>query len=1098
MNEKKFCFISCVNNKDYYEECLYYINKINVPEDYEIEVLSIEDSKSMASGYNEAMNVSDAKYKIYLHQDTFIINENFLYDILYIFENNSDIGMIGVVGSQTIPQSGSWKHVEHKYGEVYENVNGTLKQIKYRNIKSRYEDVKIIDGFIMITQYDLSWRDDIFDGYYFYDASQSMEFLKGGYRIVIPHQDKPWVIHDCDILNKLEYDKYRKKFLLKYNNTIDNINKYLVNSECKKHNLDNSVLQKYYYDFDKEVFVSKKYKYLQYLDGSEQYIYNVFKSQDKISSYPTELSKYIKDWGSEYHLTHVRTNLLHSIEEVMLKRRKALELGAGMGASTNWLAEKFDVVHCIEGNIDRAKALRERNKCNDNVSIFVDDLNATSFPDENYDLITLLGVMEYLPFYSEEKPEKVCKKIMSKINKNLSDEGIFVLAIENKLGAKYFAGCQEDHNSKIFSGINGYPEKSPITFSKKELSNMLNECGFNNIQFYFPFPDYKLPTTVIRECADIQNYEIGAIVRGNSRVYAGNREYLMMEPLMLESLNKAGILFDMCNSFLIVCSKNSKLNLNTNYQIRKYWNSLFVKERLHHYSDFIKYDDEYYVKKCFLKNNMDKRQDDNDILQMILKDSKMTKGKNVILEIYKSLLINDNYDKFYKYCKRLKKELIDNFSINKSDEEGYELVSGEAFDFVFNNLIEDIDGKWVFIDKKWEANTDFSEDFIMYRAIKNIFFEMHPYIKYFSFNDFAMKFLTKLYNGFDAKRLNKLYKVEATTMTSLYSCSFTVNNLVDNIFSKSIEIKNTVLNQLISEKKVKDVKKLYTPTQICKYNGIYFIVDCWHNRILYTFNWTDNLQEWQIAIKGLAHPHSIAYDGEVFLTEDTERNRLVSFKINNVNRKVEDIEVINIDYMNGRPHYSYYIEELGVFMVWLSMKQTVLFLKRNENGFDVILKQKLVNEDIYIRSCKWIDNKLYVVSGSNYILSYQFNGEKFVLINKYNVLDEIGGMNDMEKIGDYYYLTIYTNKDCKIMPKLIRVKYLEELSSNYEDLSKEVCIKGVPYYINKFNNKIYIPEIDTYSRIVEYSYDNNKIVPIKQLFDYGMPSRQDIENKNKF
>ena len=78
MNEKKICFISAVNNEIEYEECLFYINNINIPEGYEIETIAIRNSKSLTSAYNEAMKQSDAKYKVYLHQDVFIINKNFI------------------------------------------------------------------------------------------------------------------------------------------------------------------------------------------------------------------------------------------------------------------------------------------------------------------------------------------------------------------------------------------------------------------------------------------------------------------------------------------------------------------------------------------------------------------------------------------------------------------------------------------------------------------------------------------------------------------------------------------------------------------------------------------------------------------------------------------------------------------------------------------------------------------------------------------------------------------------------------------------------------------------------------------------------------
>ena len=34
MNNKKFCFITCVNNEEFYSECLYYINNLNKSQFY--------------------------------------------------------------------------------------------------------------------------------------------------------------------------------------------------------------------------------------------------------------------------------------------------------------------------------------------------------------------------------------------------------------------------------------------------------------------------------------------------------------------------------------------------------------------------------------------------------------------------------------------------------------------------------------------------------------------------------------------------------------------------------------------------------------------------------------------------------------------------------------------------------------------------------------------------------------------------------------------------------------------------------------------------------------------------------------------------------
>ena len=93
MDDKKICFIACVNNDKYEQEMLKYINHLEVPENYTVECMSIRGAKSMAAGYNEGMQSSDAKYKVYLHQDVFIVNPHFIRDMLHIFADET-IGMI--------------------------------------------------------------------------------------------------------------------------------------------------------------------------------------------------------------------------------------------------------------------------------------------------------------------------------------------------------------------------------------------------------------------------------------------------------------------------------------------------------------------------------------------------------------------------------------------------------------------------------------------------------------------------------------------------------------------------------------------------------------------------------------------------------------------------------------------------------------------------------------------------------------------------------------------------------------------------------------------------------------------------------------------
>ena len=221
MNEHKFAFILCTNDDMYLNECLLYLNQLHIPPQYETEILTIQDAKYMTAGYNEGMAATDAKYKIYMHQDVFIINRYFLYDILSIFETDSSIGMIGMIGYPVVSRCGfMWR--EEAVGAV--PLYGTRQaytQFDYSSYHYQLSDgicdAALIDGLMMVTCQDLPWNETDLQGWDFYDAYQSMNYLLHGYRVVVPKQNLPWFIHDDGhYLSMWNYDKYRKLFMDKY------------------------------------------------------------------------------------------------------------------------------------------------------------------------------------------------------------------------------------------------------------------------------------------------------------------------------------------------------------------------------------------------------------------------------------------------------------------------------------------------------------------------------------------------------------------------------------------------------------------------------------------------------------------------------------------------------------------------------------------------------------------------------------------------------------------------------------------------------------------------------------------------------------------
>ncbi len=215
MNPNSFCFIMCINDDQAAEEALHYISCLKIPEGMTVDNITVKEAGSMTEGYNAAMNSSDAKYKIYMHQDVLILNENFLFDILELFKDEKT-GMVGMVGAPVLPENAiMW--TAPRVGSIYStHYFQSTKTVFDKGRPGDAYEVDVIDGLLMTTQYDLPWREDIITGWDFYDVSQSLEFKKAGYRVVVPHQDQPWCLHDDGYLNLKNYFKYREVVLKEY------------------------------------------------------------------------------------------------------------------------------------------------------------------------------------------------------------------------------------------------------------------------------------------------------------------------------------------------------------------------------------------------------------------------------------------------------------------------------------------------------------------------------------------------------------------------------------------------------------------------------------------------------------------------------------------------------------------------------------------------------------------------------------------------------------------------------------------------------------------------------------------------------------------
>ncbi len=286
-----------------------------------------------------------------------------------------------------------------------------------------------------------------------------------------------------------------------------------------------------------------------YSDGAiEDVLLDIVKSNGK-----EEYSRIIKekqDWAILYHLSNNRGNIVEWMDDD--KEATVLEVGAGCGAITGTLAEKYKKVTCIDLSKRRSLINAYRNKEKDNIEIKVGNYKDVAEKlDEKYDIITLIGVFEYASGYMGTDEPYV--DFLNSLKKHLKPNGRIIIAIENKFGLKYWAGCVEDHKGVIYEGIEGYLNTRDVaTFTKNGLINVVNKSGCVVEKFYYPYPDYKLPMVIY---SDEYLPKVGEL-NNNSNNFDADRIVTFDEAKVFDTIISEDKFPEYSNSFLVIIKED--------------------------------------------------------------------------------------------------------------------------------------------------------------------------------------------------------------------------------------------------------------------------------------------------------------------------------------------------------------------------------------------------------------------------------------------------------------------------------------------------------------------------------------------------------------
>ena len=250
-----------------------------------------------------------------------------------------------------------------------------------------------------------------------------------------------------------------------------------------------------------------------------------------------------------YQLSVIRTGLLSWYE--FKKEAKILEIGAGFGALTGLLCDRGSYVAVTERSAVRAEALNQRWEHKDNLHVYAGEWSEIDF-GVRFDYIIITGILERACNGSKNRQDYV--DYLKKVFRLLKEDGILLLSVDNRLGLKYFCGARESHGGNAFEGINSYPHGTRgYSFDRAELQDIVRHAGFDEIQFYYPLPDYKLPQLIYTDSyLPEQNLKERLIP-----YYENHNSLVAIEEELYQNVIENKVFPFFANSFLVECSRNS-------------------------------------------------------------------------------------------------------------------------------------------------------------------------------------------------------------------------------------------------------------------------------------------------------------------------------------------------------------------------------------------------------------------------------------------------------------------------------------------------------------------------------------------------------------
>ena len=204
-----------------YGLCVESLRASRLPAGYALEIFSLAANKPYAAQVNEVLSQTDAKIKIFINDEICLVSPLAIEQMLEIF-HKENIGMVGFLGSCSLPVSGNLLEAPDVWGSVHMPMKGSLEEIRYGEAAAHEftMGVRFLCPSFFATQVDIPWDED-YDKQYYAVLAHCRAMEEIGQKMVVPLPREIWCAYQMENISFDSAEGDRRRYFAAYHSRLD-------------------------------------------------------------------------------------------------------------------------------------------------------------------------------------------------------------------------------------------------------------------------------------------------------------------------------------------------------------------------------------------------------------------------------------------------------------------------------------------------------------------------------------------------------------------------------------------------------------------------------------------------------------------------------------------------------------------------------------------------------------------------------------------------------------------------------------------------------------------------------------------------------------